>query len=56
MNEHSVLFCIKIWTFFPDLSMIPCEFCGDPFVADDLVQHQVGSRGGPRIFLKCVCV
>ena len=24
--------------------MIPCEFCGDPFVADDLVQHQVGTE------------
>ncbi|XP_060584425.1 TRAF-type zinc finger domain-containing protein 1-like [Ruditapes philippinarum] len=25
-----------------DLVMIPCEFCGEPFDADDLVQHQSG--------------
>ena len=24
-----------------DMVMIPCEFCGEPYTADDLVQHQV---------------
>ena len=32
---------------FTDLVMIPCEFCGEPFDADDLVQHQV------RTFFPC---
>lgn len=26
--------------FSEDLSLIPCEFCGEPCLADDLVQHQ----------------
>ena len=30
-----------LFFFFSDLSVIPCEFCGEPFIADDLVQHQV---------------
>ena len=35
---------------FVDLSMFPCEFCGEPFIADDLVQHQVCRTGYYYVF------